>query len=174
MKNKFNKMQEATLETTWGNVVLRVSSSGVVSCDLPAMARPPEKLLQVLQVQLANKPTALLRRAVRAARDMLAGNAVADLPPLDPLVLEQVPEFRRAIWRAMAAIPRGKTVTYGDLARQAGRAGAARAAGSACGANPVALFLPCHRVLGAKGQLGGFSSGVAWKIHLLKVEGARP
>ena len=82
--------------------------------------------------------------------------------------------FQRAIWRAMQRIPRGRTMTYAELARRAGRPRASRAAGGACGANPLPLFVPCHRIVATGGGLGGFSGGLAWKVHLLRVEGARP
>lgn len=83
-----------------------------------------------------------------------------------------VPAFRRAVWRALRALPRGRTATYGELARRAGNPRAARAAGTACGANPLPLFVPCHRAVAAGGRLGGFSSGLAWKRLLLSGEGA--
>jgi O-6-methylguanine DNA methyltransferase len=68
--------------------------------------------------------------------------------------------------------PRGRTATYSDLARRADHLRAVCAVGSACGANPLPLFVPCHRVVAVCGRLGGFSSGWAWKVHLLLVEGA--
>jgi methylated-DNA-[protein]-cysteine S-methyltransferase len=77
--------------------------------------------------------------------------------------------FQRAVWRAIAKIPFGQTRTYGEIARRVGKAGAVRTVGSACGANPVPFLVPCHRVVAAAG-LGGFSSGLATKIALLKAE----
>ncbi|MCZ7591982.1 MAG: MGMT family protein [Kiritimatiellae bacterium] len=73
----------------------------------------------------------------------------------------------------MRDIPAGKTLTYHELAKYAGSADAVRAAGQACARNPLPLFTPCHRVLASDGGLGGFSSGLAWKRHLLRVEAAR-
>ncbi|MFY9180781.1 MAG: methylated-DNA--[protein]-cysteine S-methyltransferase [Kiritimatiellia bacterium] len=174
MSRESCEVQTAVLETTWGRVIVQVSAAGVVACELPVLAGPPANPLRITRVQLPKKSTALARRALRAAREMLAGKPVADMPPVDPVVFERASAFRRKIWRAMAAIPRGQTRTYGELARRAGHPGAARAAGGACGANPAPLFLPCHRVLGVDGRLGGFSSGLAWKTHLLNAEGARP
>jgi O-6-methylguanine DNA methyltransferase len=77
--------------------------------------------------------------------------------------------FQCAVWRVIAKIPFGQTLTYGDIARRLGKAGAVRAVGGACGANPVPFFVPCHRVVAA-GGLGGFSSGLEIKIALLKAE----
>lgn len=82
--------------------------------------------------------------------------------------------FRRQVQPLLAAIPYGQTISYGDLARRAGAAAAVRAAASACAHNPVALVLPCHRVLRADGSLGGFIAGVAVKQQLLEWERSAP
>ena len=73
---------------------------------------------------------------------------------------------------ALRRIPRGETITYGELAHRMGASHAARAVGSACGANPLPLFIPCHRVVAANGKLGGFSAGLGWKRFLLAKERA--
>jgi O-6-methylguanine DNA methyltransferase len=80
-------------------------------------------------------------------------------------------EFQGAVWRAIAKIPKGNTRTYSDLARCIKKPNAVRAVGGACGANPVPFFIPCHRVVAAKG-LGGFSGGLDLKRALLKIENA--
>ena len=64
----------------------------------------------------------------------------------------------------------GQTMSYGEIARKAGKPGAARAAGQACGANPIPLIIPCHRIVTSDGRLGGFSCGLAWKEKLLDAE----
>ena len=79
--------------------------------------------------------------------------------------------FMQRAWRAMAAIPAGTTVSYSDLARQAGNAKAFRAAATACSSNLVAPFLPCHLVLRSDGSLGGYYYGLDYKRWLLKHEG---
>ena len=80
--------------------------------------------------------------------------------------------FRLKVWEAMQAIPYGQTRSYGDLARDLDSA--PRAVGGACGANPIPLIIPCHRVVGAGGTLGGFSGGAGCdtKRQLLALEGA--
>jgi methylated-DNA-[protein]-cysteine S-methyltransferase len=87
-----------------------------------------------------------------------------------PVALTGSP-FQQAFLQALIAIPYGATRTYGDLARQLGVS--AQAIGQACGANPIPIVIPCHRVLGA-GSLGGFSGprGIEDKVALLKLEGA--
>jgi O-6-methylguanine DNA methyltransferase len=111
-------------------------------------------------------PTALLREACRQLDEYFAGErTVFDLP------LDFGEGFQEQMRRAMFAIPFGQTRTYGELAKTLGRP--AQAIGQACGANPIPIFIPCHRVLAASG-LGGFSApgGVETKIALLKLEGA--
>lgn len=84
-------------------------------------------------------------------------------------------EFQRNIWQALKEIPEGATVTYKQLAEQAGSPKAYRAVGQAVGRNPIAVLLPCHRVLGSDGNLCGFmlgrGQGLSIKEHLLKLEG---
>jgi O-6-methylguanine DNA methyltransferase len=78
--------------------------------------------------------------------------------------------FQLAIWKVIAGIPAGKIMTYGELAKKAGYPGAARAAGSACGANPIPIVIPCHRVVAQNG-LGGFGLDLALKRQWLAQEG---
>lgn len=80
--------------------------------------------------------------------------------------------FQRAVWQAMQRIPYGQTLTYQQLASNIGHARASRAVANACGANPLPIIIPCHRVVASNGELGGYSSGVDKKIWLLKHEGA--
>lgn len=110
---------------------------------------------------------ALLDEAARQMADYWAGRRrVFDLP-----WRLSGSEFQRAVWDRIAAIPFGETVTYGDIAKALGVP--ARAVGRACGANPLPIIVPCHRVMGAKG-LTGFSgaAGVETKVTLLRHEGA--
>ena len=79
-------------------------------------------------------------------------------------------EFQRAVWRALADIPFGATCSYGDLARAVGRPSASRAVGAANGKNPIAILLPCHRVIGASGELTGYGGGLPMKRWLLDHE----
>ena len=93
-----------------------------------------------------------------------------------PLDCTGVPDFHQRVYRAALAIPPGRTLTYGAIARQLGEPGSARAVGQALGANPFAPIVPCHRVLAAGGRQGGFSAhgGAATKLKMLAIEGARP
>ncbi|WIY25968.1 methylated-DNA--[protein]-cysteine S-methyltransferase [Parasedimentitalea psychrophila] len=111
--------------------------------------------------------TALLDAALDQLRAYFAGELqVFDLP-----LQVEGSDFQRAVCAAMSAIPFGETRSYGDIARELG--GAAQPVGNACGANPIPVIIPCHRVLAANG-LGGFSGagGVETKVALLRHEGA--
>jgi len=89
-----------------------------------------------------------------------------------PIDLAGGTEFRRRVWQTIAAIPFGQTLTYAQVAAAAGAPSAYRAAGSACGANPVAIVIPCHRVVGTDRRLHGFGGGLPTKAWLLDHEAA--
>jgi len=78
--------------------------------------------------------------------------------------------FQKNVWEALLAIPFGETRSYGQLAKQLGRPSAARAVGGASGRNPLSIVVPCHRVIGASGELTGFAGGIGAKERLLKIE----
>ena len=112
------------------------------------------------------KPTALLTEAARQVAAYFAGTLTEfDLPLAPP-----GSAFQKHVWRAMAEIPYGDTWTYGELARRAETV--PRTVGGACGANPIPVILPCHRVVAANGGTGGFSGkgGLATKSALLDLE----
>ena len=112
----------------------------------------------------------VLAEAARQLTEYFAGDLRGFTLPVAP---EGTP-FRRRVWAAMQAIPYGQTRSYGDLARALDSA--PRAIGGACGANPIPLIIPCHRVVGSSGALGGFSGGAGCdtKRQLLALEGALP
>ena len=82
--------------------------------------------------------------------------------------------FQRAVWNAIAAVPFGATITYAELAAQAGHPGSARAAGAATGRNPLSIVVPCHRIVGTDGSLTGYAGGIERKHALLALERAAP
>ena len=79
-------------------------------------------------------------------------------------------DFQLRVWRYLQSIPYGQTLTYGEVAEAIGAAGAARAVGAACGQNPVLIVVPCHRVVGSGGKLGGYVGGTILKEQLLALE----
>jgi methylated-DNA-[protein]-cysteine S-methyltransferase len=78
--------------------------------------------------------------------------------------------FQKNVWQALQTIPFGKTLSYGQIAKQLGRPTASRAVGAANGRNPLSIVVPCHRVIGASGKLTGFAGGLEAKAHLLNLE----
>ncbi|MBX2853649.1 MAG: methylated-DNA--[protein]-cysteine S-methyltransferase [Rhodobacteraceae bacterium] len=111
--------------------------------------------------------TPLLRAAVEQLTAYFAGELTSFALPLKP----KGSPFEQAVWAEMLAIPLGETRSYGEIAKALGSA--AQPVGNACGANPIPILIPCHRILGASG-LGGFSAsgGVEDKVWLLRHEGA--
>lgn len=107
------------------------------------------------------------RATTAALKAVLAGRAPENVPPLD------LPgtEFQKRVWTALRRIAPGRTKSYGEIAQAIGKPKAFRAVGGACGANPVPVLVPCHRVLAANGKIGGFSGGLSWKRELLAREG---
>jgi AraC family transcriptional regulator of adaptative response/methylated-DNA-[protein]-cysteine methyltransferase len=95
------------------------------------------------------------------------------LPSLDLPIDVRATAFQWQVWRALQAIPYGETRTYADVARAVGRPTAARAVARACATNPVCLVVPCHRVVAAGGEAGGYRWGVDRKKRLLDREGRR-
>ena len=80
-------------------------------------------------------------------------------------------EFQQRVWKEIARVPFGKTISYAELAKRAGAPGQARAAGAATGRNPVSLVIPCHRIVGSDGSLTGYAGGLERKRELLELEG---
>ena len=111
---------------------------------------------------------ALLRQAKRELREYFSGKRKRFDVPLAP---EGTP-FQQAVWKAIAAVRFGNTISYGELARRARHAGSARAAGAATGRNPLGIIVPCHRILGSNGSLTGYAGGLSRKRALLALEGA--
>lgn len=99
-------------------------------------------------------------------REYFAGRRRGFDLPLEPAGTD----FQRAVWRVLREVPWGETRSYAELAEAAGRPGAARAVGGAMNANPIAIVLPCHRVVGAGGDLTGYGAGLERKRWLLELE----
>jgi methylated-DNA-[protein]-cysteine S-methyltransferase len=146
----------------------------LVAVHLPAAS--PEQLRTRMAARTGAaeaEPTPLVQDAIARIQALLRGEAdsLEDLP----LALDDVPEFHRRVYEIARAIPPGRTLTYGEVAKALGDPGAARAVGQALGANPFAPVVPCHRVLAAGSRGGGFSAegGTATKLKMLEIEKAR-
>jgi methylated-DNA-[protein]-cysteine S-methyltransferase len=110
-----------------------------------------------------------LRQAVQELQQYFAGEKVSFSCPLD---LWGTP-FQLQVWQALQDIPYGETRSYGEVAEAIGRSSASRAVGAANGANPVAIIVPCHRVIGSNRALTGYSGGLSTKSWLLALEGVK-
>jgi methylated-DNA-[protein]-cysteine S-methyltransferase len=117
-------------------------------------------------------PSAEVQRAINGIVELLEGqpNDLADVV----LDLDGIPAFNRDVYDIARRIPPGKTLTYGDIAKQLGGVEKSRDVGQALGRNPCPIVVPCHRVLAAGGRPGGFSAngGVVTKLKMLAIEGA--
>ena len=117
---------------------------------------------------LEEKQTPLLRRAAAQMEAYFAGKRQHFDLPLAP----EGTGFEQQVWKLLRAIPYGQTCTYGDLACRLNNPRAARAVGGACHRNPLPIFIPCHRVVGAAGKLTGYAGGLPIKKTLLDLEQA--
>jgi O-6-methylguanine DNA methyltransferase len=156
------------IPTPDGEFTAHYSARGLCGLEFPPGARQ--------RAAKADKvvPTTQVRRwhvAVSKALTLaLAGRPPEKLPPLD---LSSGTAFQQRVWRALRQIGWGRTRSYAQVAEAIGNTKAVRAVGGACAANPIPIFVPCHRVLAANQGLGGFSGGLAWKRKLLASEGSR-
>jgi methylated-DNA-[protein]-cysteine S-methyltransferase len=108
--------------------------------------------------------------ALERVRAQLAEYFAGERTDFDLLLAPAGTPFQHEVWEALKQIPFGETRCYGDLARELGRPGAARAVGAANGRNPISIVVPCHRVVGSTGTLTGYAGGVAAKERLLALE----
>ena len=110
------------------------------------------------------------RRLATAARQQLAAYFAGELEGFDLPLAPAGTGFQRRVWEAVAAIPYGATASYSEIAAAVGRPAACRAVGAANGRNPLAIVIPCHRVVGAAGALTGYGGGLGRKRALLDLE----
>lgn len=121
-----------------------------------------------LGVDYQEKETPVLTETARWLDVYFSGKDPGFLPPLHP----QGSPFRQTVWDILLTIPRGQTMTYGEIARRLG-VHSAQAVGGAVGHNPISILIPCHRVVGSDGSLTGYAGGLDRKTRLLQLEGAR-
>jgi len=158
------------VESPWGPLFLAGTDRGICCCEFMGAIDLTQLLFRLRQRQgriALREDSRKLAAAVEALQRYFSEE------PEDlryPLALKGS-GFQLQVWSALQRIPLGQVATYGEIAAQVGKPRAARAVGQACGSNPVVLFVPCHRVVAARGKLGGFSSGLAVKESLLHHEG---
>lgn len=160
------------IETPVGTVLLVVDAEGCVrALDFVGYE---ERMMRLLRRHYGDAPLTD-GRAPEAVREAVAAYFAGDHRALDGLTVKTAgTDFQRSVWAALRAIPAGETRTYGQLAAAIGNPRAVRAAGLANGQNPVAVIVPCHRVIGANGTLTGYAGGLERKRWLLDHERAEP
>lgn len=150
-------MELILFDTPLGQMALAEENGALTRLYLPGEGTP----------RLMPQETPLLRAGREQLLAYLRGERKTFDLPLDP----RGTPFQRAVWEELRRIPYGTTCTYGELAARIGRPRAVRAVGQANHRNPLPIFIPCHRVIGANGALTGYAGGLELKRSLLKLEG---
>jgi methylated-DNA-[protein]-cysteine S-methyltransferase len=151
-------MDLITVDTPAGTMALAEEYGALTHIWLPGQGYP----------RMVQRETALLACAKAQLLEYFQGKRRQFDLPLAP----QGTPFRRKVWDALLTIPYGETITYWELAHRIGSPKAVRAVGQANHHNPLSIFIPCHRVVGANGSLTGYGGGLALKQFLLELEGS--
>jgi methylated-DNA-[protein]-cysteine S-methyltransferase len=163
----------ATVDSPFGPLVAAKTRRGLVKVSFPSVYDAEETLAELadrISPRVLEAPAEL--DDVRRQLDLyFAGNLREFDLPLDWRLTDG---FRKRAQQAIARIPYGWTRNYTEIARSAGNERAVRAAGTACGSNPIPIVVPCHRVLRSGGGLGGYGGGLPMKEALLEMEGVLP
>jgi methylated-DNA-[protein]-cysteine S-methyltransferase len=163
--------------TSIGPLLLAATERGLVQVVFHATDRVRDRALGRLAARLGRTPveapdSPLLAEPIRQVADYFAGTRQRFALPLD---WSLITGFHREVLRELATgVPYGTVVGYGDLAGRVGQPGAAQAVGTAMGANPLPVVVPCHRVVESDGGIGGFGGGLETKRKLLALEGVLP
>ena len=166
------RLSRATISTPIGDLLALASDEGLCALEFTG----PKKRLPRLEARMRRwfPPHDIVdRRApvIKRTREWLAEyfkGAAVDVGDL-PIEMHGAP-FEKEVWRALLRIPAGETRSYGAIAKEVGSPDAARAVGAANGANPIAIIVPCHRVIGSSGSLTGYGGGLERKSWLLDHE----
>jgi len=159
----------ATVDSPFGPLLLAATPRGLVRINLPAYDAEEtlEELAAKVSPRVLEAPPKL--DPVRRELELYFEGRLTEVDL--PIDWQLTGGFRGKVQRAINRIPYGQTRTYMDMARSAGNVRAVRAAGTACGSNPIPIVVPCHRVLRSGGGLGGYGGGLPMKEALLKLEG---
>jgi methylated-DNA-[protein]-cysteine S-methyltransferase len=160
-RSKMNRVNYAYLETPIGTLLITGDENTVRRIYFPKRGKAvkPEPGWRA-------SGRGAVGKALRQLREYFAGKRAAFDLPLTP----EGTLFQQAVWRQLCEIPYAGTISYGELARRIGNPKAARAVGSANGANPLPIVIPCHRVIAGDGTIGGFGGGLPTKRMLLDLE----
>jgi methylated-DNA-[protein]-cysteine S-methyltransferase len=160
--------RHVVVDTRFGPITIVARDQFVTGLYFRHHVRRPDP--QTFGPEVTTSMDALLNQAAGQLIAYLAGGRTEFELPL----AAEGDAFRRAVWQIVAAIPRGETITYGRIAEELGDRGLAYRVGQAVGANPLCIFVPCHRVIGADGSLTGYAGGLTRKRALLELEEPAP
>jgi methylated-DNA-[protein]-cysteine S-methyltransferase len=164
----------ALFATPIGTCGIAWNAKGIAGFQLPLSTADATRtrLQQRWSGAIESEPPPGVQRVVDRVLALLNGEAT-DLSDI-PVDLAEAPDFHRRVYEVARTIPPGRTMTYGEIARRLDAPHESREVGQALGRNPIAIIVPCHRVLGADGKMGGFSApgGVTTKRRILEIEGA--
>jgi AraC family transcriptional regulator of adaptative response/methylated-DNA-[protein]-cysteine methyltransferase len=167
-RGKGQRIRFCSFATRLGTVLIAATDRGVCAIKLGADAAKLKRLLAE-EFSAAELVEERMPEIEENVRQFIDGEGSLARVPVD--IRGTI--FQRRVWEALRRIPRGETRTYSEIARAIGAPAAVRAVGSACGANPVALVVPCHRAVRADGGLGGYAWGLPVKQRLLEIEKRR-
>jgi methylated-DNA-[protein]-cysteine S-methyltransferase len=167
------RLSRAILPTPLGDMLALASDDGLCALEFTGPHRRLTRLDARLQRwfpphEIVDRETRTIARTHRWLREYFDGIGAAEVGDL-PLDMRGAP-FERRVWRALLKIRAGDTTSYGLIAKTLGTPGASRAVGAANGANPIAIIVPCHRVIGASGSLTGYGGGLHRKTWLIDHE----
>src|ERR1700692_792891 len=158
------------VESPFGRMLVATTARGICALSVHQSAQWQEsELRRDFHEAKITRDDAVARLAAQAVLRYLRGETARCEVPLD---IRGTP-FQLLVWRELLAIPEGSTRSYGEIAARIGRPSAARAVGHANGSNPVSILIPCHRAIGANGDLTGYRWGLEIKKKLLAFEHAR-
>lgn len=159
----------ATVDSPFGPLLVAATPRGLIKLSLPSY--DAEEALEEIATRVSPRVLEAPARLDETRRELdlyFEGKLTEFDLPID---WQLTSGFRKRAQQAIARIPYGKTRSYTEIARSAGNERAVRAAGTACGSNPIPIVVPCHRVLRSGGSLGGYGGGLPMKEGLLKLEG---
>lgn len=164
-------MEYTAANTSLGWIAIMGSADGLLCVTLPQPSSLEALKLLGEMTNYATRSPHRFEDVVGRLRRFLSKQKVDFADKLD---LSRATPFQREVWRITRLIPYGETRSYGWVAEQTGKPGAARAVGQALARNRLAIIIPCHRVVGGSGKLCGFSGGLKLKRQLLRLEAAIP
>ncbi len=169
MQERKNRIVTRRYETPCGTLLLGSFGDRLCLCDWQTekhRKREDHRLCRLLDAEFEEGSSEVLDRTINQLDEYFGGiRRKFDIP-----LLFVGTEFQKKVWQALLAIPYGKTVSYGAMARWIGMPKAVRAVANANGANSISILAPCHRVIGSDQSLTGYGGGLAVKEYLLKLE----